>query len=118
MARCGTLVGAVEFVGLPDAHIDGVRLPVILLFGIVGPPVVRYKIRQEGIRARRVVRRVRHAQDVLVLAVGEVGPLPQLGQLLPEDLQEVVPASVLRFEGYPQAGDRSRAVPPSQLADE
>ena len=111
-------VGAVELVGLPDAQVDGVGLPVILLFGVVGSPVVRYEICQEGIRARGVVGRIRHAQDVLVLAVREVGPLPQLGQLLPEELQEVLPASVLRFEGHPQAGDRPRAVLRRRLADE
>ena len=112
-------VGAVELIGLSHAHVHGVGLAVILFVrGRRGRTVVGHEVRQEGIGARRVVRRIGHTQDVLVLAVREVGTLPEFGQPLLEALEEVLPASVLRFEGQAKAGDGPGIGLPGRLSDE
>ena len=96
-------VGAVESVGLAGADVDGERLAVIRLVGVVRPAVVLDELGQERIGARGVVRRVGQAQDVLVVRHGEVGPLPQLGELLLQLGAEVLAARRVRLEGQPEA---------------
>ena len=101
-------VRPVERVGLAGGDVDGERLAVVRLVGIVRPAVVLDELGQERVGARGVVRRVGQPQDVLVFRHGEVGPLPQLGELLLQPLDEVLAARFVRLEGQPEALDRSR----------
>ena len=101
-------VRAVERVGLAGADVDGERLAVVRLVGVVRPAVVLDELGQERVGTRGVVRRVGQPQDVLVFGHGEVGPLPQLGELLLQSRGEVLPARLVGLEGCPEALDRSR----------
>ena len=101
-------VRPVERVGLAGADVDGERLAVVRLVGVVPPAVVLDELGQERVGARRVVRGVGQPQDVLVLRYGEVGPLPQLGEPLLQSGGEVLPARLVRLEGHPEALDRTR----------
>ena len=102
-------VRPVEGVGLAGADVDGERLAVIGLVGVVRPAVALDELGQERVGTRGVVRRVGQPQDVLVVRHGEVGPLPQLGQLLLQPGAEVLAARLVRLEGQPEALDGSRA---------
>ena len=96
-------VRPVEGVGLAGADVDGERLAVIRLFRVVRPAVVVDELGQERVGAGGVVRRVGQPQDVLVCGHGEVGPLPQLGELLLQPCEEVLAARLLGLERCPEA---------------
>ena len=98
-------VRPVEGVGLADADVDGERLAVVRLVGVVRPALALDELGQERVGARGVVRRVGQPQDVLVFGHGEVRSPPQLGELLLQQREEVLAARLVRVEGQPEALD-------------
>ena len=96
-------VRPVERVGLARADVDGERLAVIRRVGVVCPSVALDELGQERVGARGVVRRVGQPQDVLVVGLREVGPLPELGELLLQLGAEVLAARLVRLEGQAEA---------------
>ena len=89
---------ALANVGGEGFYAMGVRVPVIFR------PEVGDEIRQERIRAGRVIRRVGQRQDVLVFADGKSFDLAErrVFQLLTQFLREVRTASLVVRERHPR----------------
>ena len=102
-------VGHVDRVVLARSHVEGERLAVIRLLGVVGPAVVGDHVPEERIRAGGEVGRVGQGQDVLDLAHGEPFDLSEgrVEEMLPQSAEEVGAASLVVWERTPQALDRT-----------
>jgi hypothetical protein len=89
----------------PFGHVNGEGLPPVDLGRIVGAPMVADEVFQERVGARREVRGVREAQDVLVGGGREARYLAESGilELLTEKRQKVLPTRVLAIEGEAEA---------------
>ena len=72
-------VRLVERVGLADARVHGEGLALVALLRVIGLAVDAHEVREEGVRARRVVRRIGQSEDVLIATLGEPRRLAKLG---------------------------------------
>jgi hypothetical protein len=102
-------VRLVERVGLADRNVDRLRLAAVLRARIVWLAVVTHEVFEEGIRARGVVRRVRHRQDGLVRPLREAFDLAErrISQLLGQQLGEVLAPRVFAWECLAKAFHRA-----------
>ena len=87
-------VGHVDRVVLARSHVEGKRLAVIRLLGVVGLAVTGNQVPEERIRAGGEMGRVGEGQDVLDLAHGEPVDLSKvrIEQMLAKTIKEMRPA--------------------------
>jgi hypothetical protein len=102
-------MGIVNGVVFPLADIRSERLSMIFSLLVVGAAVMLYKVSNPRIRARRVVRRIRKSEDVIILPDGKPLDFPELRilQLLREKSEVMLPACFFGGECFAEALDRA-----------